>query len=440
MKHLFGHLCFLLPIVAIVSCGEGPQIVFPQEDQIARITGNVQPRQSGATVYLEDVEIIDSTIIDSSTGRFTFDSVRYGDYRLRVKATGYGVYTSRIALDDRYYSVSTIYLDNQPSQIYYVFPYPDQVIGSSSIRSDDERFTEPMAVIFLYFKEPMDSLSVAQALTITPAVRYTFGSWVATSSYYYTQLFIPVTDFFAHGRISFTIDTTARTLYGERLDFRYTFSYSPDTSNLTITRIKQFIGTVYPRDSSTLMNTTDSVRIIFSASMNKASIEQRLSLTPSTLFSVSWDTVGSVSRMTIVPSQPMRADTNYVVAIDSGFQTMGGSAGIAFSMGFVTRPLALSFCTPMNGQVSVSRTDTLFLTFNTAVDVATVLDHVSIIPAVDSLAVALPNPVAPASSIALTHAPYMADILYTVTLDSVLSDVYGKTMGKTVTLSFRTGT
>jgi len=175
--------------------------------------------------------------------------------------------------------------------------------------------------------------------------------------------------------------------------------------------------------------------------MDKQSVEQLISLVPATLFTLLWDDHLSEKdrKLTIDPSQRLKANTTYTAVLDSGYQTVAGKTGNRYTFSFKTLPVTLVEYKPLNGQVNVPTSSLIELTFNTALDTTSLLPNITLTPAVDSLHIAASSVSNSAALYHLDHKGFLPETAYTLTLQNGIGDQFGVPLGKVYSISFTTG-
>lgn len=433
-RRLFLYLTGLT--LFIVHCSDSPQLLFPESEEIAQVSGYVSPKGVVATVYIVDATVVDSVVTDSATGYFRFVNVPYGSYQIKVVAAGYGILTEPLYISSSYVNMYTLRLKEHPSQISYISPVNKSIVNTQNT----SLFTDTTAVIRIVFKERMDTASVIDAITVTPTIPWKLEKTEFSDPYYHIFLSLPIIDFFSYTQVTLTIGQSAKTIYGENLDFDFDLIYYPDTASLSDVIASTYISSTSPYNGSSDVNTTTDIEIRFRTAMNRTSVEQAFSITPTAIPNFFWSTSSNYEKLTVRFAVPLLNNTPYTVSLDSGMTTLD-STGISgtVSFFFTTRPMAFGNYTPLNGELSFPATAPFIYVVNFPVDSTSFLNAFSISPLVDSLSVSISN----ASSsgyyeVTVYHSILKLDTVYTITIDSTLQSTGGALYGKVFSHQFTT--
>ena len=229
---------------------------------------------------------------------------------------------------------------------------------------------------------------------------------------------------------SIAIDTSLKTPKGAHLANIFHLNFSTGAA-------QSLIRNISPPDTLSPVLTGDSIRLLFTTPMIPSSVEQRLSINPAVPFLTTWRISGT-QQLVVAPIQPLRSNTVYTVTVDSGYRSLSGVAGQPFQCQFKTLPIMVTKLQPLDGQINVAPEEKLQFTFNTPIDTAAFLAHFTMQPAVDSLRLIADSSGFGNQSFSIIHAAFAGSTVYTLTLDSAMTDRYGIPMGRNVSLNFST--
>jgi hypothetical protein len=272
---------------------------------------------------------------------------------------------------------------------------------------------------------PVDSSSFLKAFSIRPAVDSIWIS-VADSA---KKVIVHHTYLTQKQAYTVTIDTNLSSAKGMRITYGFMQSFTTGS-------FPALVRSVFPPDTLVPVSTNDSIVIAFSGSMVPASFDSRVAMLPTVPFLTKWEP-STVRQLVCAPMQVLRSNTLYTVTIDSGYRTVLGKTGDAFSFKFKTLPLTATSMMPFDGQIDVALDVKIQFSFNTPVDTAVLLSHISFKPKADSTALVSGSGLS-GNTWTVAHAPLTAGTSYTVTLDSAVTDIYGVPMRRSVAFQFTT--
>ena len=183
---------------------------------------------------------------------------------------------------------------------------------------------------------------------------------------------------------------------------------------------------------------TSSIGITFPRRMNPTSTEAALSVLPADDRIVIWQ---SGNNLSIYLGGVLRADTTYKIRIDSTAKDLdGNSLGEPFSFSFQTAPLRISSTSPGNGQLFVDKSTKISIRFNTYVLKSSVESAFSIEPHVSgTFSYETGYYYTYKNSVIFTPAIYLIpNKKYTVTINSTVKDMFGKSMKAPFSFAFIT--
>ncbi|MBU0713507.1 Ig-like domain-containing protein [bacterium] len=352
-------LSVFIAVLFLISCQPEINVIINKEP--GRITGIVVPVDETSTVELYQGSLIDQTTTDAD-GFFEFEKVSPGTYRLVAKADHYGsVELSGIRVSDSEgYDVGIIELSLFPSPLMDIYPYN----GARDVSAYN-------AYIRLYFSEYMLPEAVEEAFSITPELNNINFTYPSYSSGYSRYSYSVHGDFKPGTEYTYTIDTTAVTAYGKKLEFSYSGSFTLEEFKIT--------GITWNGESNS------ELRITFNTEVPTDNFD-KITINPPT--ATYRDNDNSSSRGTnsstyirIYPAISWMTDTTYTVFISSEITESGGTAlGRDSTFTFVTLPIAITSTSPRNDQYFISVLPDIMVRFNNIVDESTIADALSVFP------------------------------------------------------------
>ena len=421
----------------MLSC-DGPKVVFPEEKEVAIISGVIDPPRSKAMVYLRDAALIDSVRCDSVTGGYQFRNIPFGVYTLEVKAKGFGAVHKLITVDYKIKSCGTVILSRYPSQIQQVTPEDSSTVPrfSKIITSSDT-----VVNIEIRFSERMDTASVAAALSTTPELPGMKLDWQISSitSGGYLIVRVPAIHFYAVPKVQLTLKKSAKTVYGSGLDFDFNLVYFPDTSLLPLVVSKTFF-TIEPFDGRSEVDVQSNLTITFNYEMLQSSVEKNLSISPSASPNFFWSrsSTGNRIMLTVRFAEPLMYNTRYTVLFDTGMMTQDSIClPVPVRTVFTTKSMRLTNYYPLNGDSTVQVRAPFVYESQFAIDSASFRKAFSIKPGVDSIKVSMEKS-GSLNRVVVYHAALKPSSAYTITIDTTLRSVDGGRIGSLLEQHFFT--
>ena len=257
------------------------------------------------------------------------------------------------------------------------------------------------------------------------------GEWLNTSIYIFTPAeAIPGgTTFTARVKAGLT-DVTGQTVLPD--DFEWSFATQPPEVVFT-----------QPNDGETLVPIDTAVQVTFSQPVDAGSARANFELSPGGLLgrAVSGDFLIDGNMLTFTPTARLDFDTTYNVTIEAGVTSAAGGQGMSnpYSFRFTTVPLPKIVGTePKNGERNAHPHTDFRILFNTPINPATVVEHVSMTP---------PLPITP-TQVYTYYSPWdnsfgfnfgaKPSTDYVVRISPGIEDPYGNTTRENLTVRFRT--
>ena len=398
--------CFVILAITLCSCQKEINVYIMKET--GGIIGQIVPVGIDAEVDLYQRDIIDQSDVDDD-GYFYFEDLEPGHYRLIVKAPNYGTKELfRIHVTDgEIYDIGKYKLSKIPFPLLSVSP------------NDLSKIPRTKGLhISLRFSEQMNEESVINAFHIEPYLNDIKFSISSSSTYFYI-----------HGKYklgteyTFTIDTTAKTLSGESLEFSYSSSFKTEPFKVEHFDYSSHNYGGYP------------ICIIFNSEVNTQSLLDNLTIDPPIEVYTS-EIIDD--RIRLYPVYSWMSDTTITFHISSNLQEIGGAyleEDTSFSM--LIPPLNVIKVVPYHNQHFVSIYQDIDIYFNNMVDEGSISQAITIMPEINyNISTQLFSyhntfiVIDPDSLISLTE--------YTVTIDTSLKDFYGRNMKQKFSFTFVT--
>jgi len=428
------QLILLVTVAVFLSCNDTPEIVFPELESNAIVSGRVLPAFDSVMVYLVGARQTDSTKCNKDSELFQFDNVPYGAYLLKVTAPGYGIYETWITVDRPVNSLSYIELSKSPYLISYVRPYDGTKIDTAFLKNRNYA-TDSTIEINIYFEEKMDTASVIEALVITPSIRGIRTRWSSLNGLYIS---IPRWELDTLSEIDVIIKKTAKSIYTHSFEMDFTLSYpvGPIDREIDSTVLPQLIYTCTPRDGDRNILPSDPIKIQFDTLMDEVSFEKAFKIEPECQTYFTWESLSRYSRVTIGFINGLKLGTRYKVSLNSGWHAIDSTRiGGAYSFQFATEDARITRMSPKNGEVGVSLKSYLQIYLNFEPDFDNFKASFSIDPPVDSLNFTYD---ASEKDVHVYHKPFENGTVYTITIDTTLKTNNGVNIYRTFSASFVT--
>ena len=400
----------LASLLMLYSCEKNITVTLEKEP--GSIVGIVLPANVQATVELYYGQLIETTTTDEN-GYFMFQDVSPGTYTLRVRADNYGTQEREgiHVLEGEGYDVGTIELSPLPYPVSYISPFNGQKNVSMHLG---------YGTIVVYFNKEMDSESLKNALQIEPAVN---DLEIEIRSRGYTALT-------ANGTFKFnttyivSVDTTAKTNTGERLEFPLTSTFT--TENFRITSVSFNYDAYY----------TSSVNFSFNGIIDEDEFLNKLTISPPVFIYTSTYQSYDYNRISLSPIVSWIPDTIHFF-IDGTLQEIGGAYLENDTSFTITMPdLQVIETSPYDNQHFVSINSSISIRMNYVIDEGTIPSSMSITPSVGfGIGTAVHSN---KSYITLYPDSLIGNTEYKVDISTALKDYYGGNLKEPYSFSFVT--
>jgi hypothetical protein len=313
--------------------------------------------------------------------------------------------------------------------------------------------------ISMTFTQPMDRESVEKAFSTDPPTEGVFYwgqySFAPSWNYFYDgkeyasggfdqsatiTTYSKITSFsyrvaqkdsYTDTTYNVTLSTEAQDTAGNYLRFPLEFSFSTVQSSSTLNGIQTY---PYHGDIYVDLISNSGINITFPRNMDQSSTENAVSITPGSDPIFIWP---QRNELTIYTGGAFRADTTYVITIDSTAKDLDDvKMGDIFSFSFSTTSVGLSYTYPNNGELFVAPSTSIRLTFNTYMVKSSVQTAFNISPNISGSLNWYYD-----SKTVLEFAPsgsLKPNTKYTVTIGNGAEDIFGTHMKEPYVFSFIT--
>ncbi len=260
---LTGKLLLVFPAVLFWFCN-GPELVFPEAPKaVAKLSGFIYPSGKGGTAYLLEYTVIDSAEIDSNSGFFVFRNVSYGYYQLKIVVDGFAVFRKVVSVNNSGSNLGVITLSRLPMPVIKVDIEDSIPIVFGTCRSKYRNYypvsqSDTAVNLSIHFDAPMDSLSTIGALTIEPRMQYHMDLMNRITSGMLT-ISISVLELFRYSEMTITLGRSAKTVYGDEMDFDLKLHYSITSECYQEVLFSQFIQKTTPANKDVFVETSTEI-------------------------------------------------------------------------------------------------------------------------------------------------------------------------------------
>jgi hypothetical protein len=454
------NLIFTLSIIIFFLLGCEETIVehetipkeFTNDLLHADLIGKVIQKDSKALVIISQVEPIDSVEINPADGSFEFRDLRIGNYNVTIQAENYRIFhqTNLMLTGGSITYLGEVALSTVPDLVESFYPEDRGEIVY------DWRYGR--ITVSIMFTQPMDRESVENAFSVDPPVEgiFSWGSYtqapmygmfaaadgfnrsatittyskVSSMSYAFAKK-----DSYSDTTYIVTISTVAKDTSGNHMRFPLQFKFSTVQSYTSQNGIltDPVHGDI---DVSPLNYSYNGIMVTFPRRMDKNSVELLTTVTPPMNTVFLWP---EENILRIYTGGPFLSDTTITVSIDKTAKDKDGiEIGHTFTFSFRTAPLNVSGTFPSNGQLFVSPSEPIQISFNNYVTLSTAQASFSISPAVSgSISYGGTYPYEQMNQIKFTpNVPLQPNIKYTVTINTGISDMHGGRMKYPYSFSF----
>lgn len=423
----------------------------------ADLIGKVIPASSKAKVYISQISAIDSQEIDPATGSFTFRDLRSGNYDVVIRSANFRTYkkTNLQLNGGNIVYLGEITLSTVPDEVDGFYPADkDEIVY-------DWRYGR--ITVSILFNQSMDRESVEKAFSTSPASEgiFTWG-YYTTSPYgglYNAPLYsfaegfdkgATITTFskvksmtytfsrkdsYVDSTYIVTIGTGAKDSSGKAIRFPLRFTFKTVQSYTTQSGIQT---TPVHGDINVNPLSYGGISMRFPRRMDKLSTEAAISITPAMNKVFLW---GEENYISLYTGGPFLSDTLITVMVDSTAKDKDGvKLGHRFTFSFRTAPVEMNYSYPNNGEIYVATNRTIQMSFNTYIDLQSIKNGFSIVPAVSgTLSYYNSGSYDSPSQVIFTPTnPLQVNTKYTVTVSTAVKDIYGIPMKAPASFSFIT--
>lgn len=274
--------------------------------------------------------------------------------------------------------------------------------------------------VTITFSHPMNQGSVADALSVVPSAEVTLH-WREET----VLLVTPVDGWEEETTYTFTIDTSARRISGQRMSQPFVFSFATAPADTT----PPHITATRPASGGVLVS-NGTLRLVFSEPMATVFFTRAIHLDPWFPFVLSWEENDTVALIT----PPFLPPGSYAVTITTFAADKAGNrlpANYTFTFR-VERP-RIRVTSPADGERGVPVTAIVSITFSQE------MNHSSVVAALDLSSLPPLVPTWEGTTLHLTpRQPLLYHTRYVVTVNRSASNVHGVNMTEDYTFSFVT--
>ena len=297
--------------------------------------------------------------------------------------------------------------------------------------ANDATEVSPLAVVLVAFNTDMDAASVVSAFQMVDSRL----EEVTGQFFWHDQRrveFRPNSALLAGEKYTVTIDMTASDIHGTRLPQPFHFSFTTELVKILSTS---------PRGGDTEVSPLAKIRISFGTEMDAESSNLAFTMVDSDLNHVTGEFRWyGLMLMEFGPVSPLTVNETYTVTIDTSASGIGGSKlPDPYQFSFTTAPIGLS-SSPKDKDTGVSPHAKVGINFNTYMRTESVD---SAFKMVDSRLEDITGEIIWLSQHHMEFRPASALLLneeYTVTIDTIASDLYGERLPEQHSFSFTTET
>ncbi len=416
------------------------------------IVGKVLQTSSNALVIASQVNPVDSTLINPVDGSFAITNLPIGNYDLTIKAENYRIYKNCNVMVQ---GAGNTYIGEID-----LSTVPDLVASHYPEDKDEIAFNNMFArlTISMTFTQPMDRESVEEAFSTDPPTEGVFywGQYSYAPSWNYFEdsreyaaggfdqgatitTYSKITSFsyrvaqkdcFVDTTYTVTLASSAKDTAGNYLRFPLEYSFGTVQSSSTINGIQTY---PYHGDINVSLISNSGIKITFPRNMDQSSTESAITITPDSDPIFIWP---QSNELIIYTGGAFRADETYEITIDSTAMDLDGvKMGDVFTFSFSTTSVGLSYTSPNNGELFVSRSSDIRLTFNTYMVKSSVQSAFSISPSVSGY---LDWYYDSKTTMEFIHNGFQPNTKYTVTIGIEAKDIFGTQMKEPYVFSFIT--
>lgn len=458
---VFGFLAMILGFwgckETIIEYRDTPTSSLPKVNDAYHgdLVGKITQHNVNAMVIVSQVNPIDSVGVNPSDGSFALRYLPMGNYDFTIRSDNYRIYLQNnvtiqggatnyigeIDLSTIPDLVSSVYPENN-SEIVYDWRYGRITISIMFAHPMDRASvekafaTDPPSTGTFYWGQYSSSPRSTLYLSAAPTSGYEDGAVITTYSKVSSMTYSMAQNYaYADTQYTITLSTDAKDTSGNHLRFPLVSTFRTVQSYVTYNGIQTspVNGDIYvsPMNSG-------GITVTFPRRMDPTSTEAAIKITPAMNSIFLWP---SGNQLTIYTGGPYLSDTTITVTINSFAQDKDGVAlGETFSFWFHTAPFQVTSTYPSNAQLYVATSQTIAVYFNSYVDKNSFLSAFSIYPNIaGSFMYGNGNSYDTPNWITFTPNTTLApNTKYTVTIGSLVRDLYGVPMQDPYAFSFVT--
>jgi len=297
-----------------------------------------------------------------------------------------------------------------------------------SLPANGSNDVDPTSAVVAAFNQPVvalgaDTASLPAAFTLTPSANGR-GEWINTSTY----IFYPEPALAGGASYHVSVSKDLISTAGSPLETTASWSF-----NTVLPRLVS----ASPVDTASGVRLDTNVQLIFSYSMDSASVEANFSLLTSDGIAVAGESAWNeeFTTFTFTPTALLQRDATYSFSLEAGAAALGGTPlGDPIHQSWHTVPeLSIINTYPEEGGVK-DNYESIRLYTSSYLSIDDIKKYITITPSVPNL-----NPWTDDSGMTASFwGTFDPDTSYTVTVSPGLTDLWGSRLGQTYTLHFRT--
>ncbi|MBF0430236.1 MAG: Ig-like domain-containing protein [Fibrobacteria bacterium] len=434
-------LCLFILVLLYTACNDQVSLNLPDNEEYSTVTGYVTPTGVSGTVYLFETGVIDSAELDDETGYFSFDSIPYGSYYIRVKADDYAEYNKYLSINSRTTVMSTIMLDKISGLISRQWPTENTELNQTFMADNDYDIGDSTVSFKIYFNKKMDEPSIIKAFTSSPSqnnlgIKLTYET---ENNNNFLKISVPILNLFHNAEVSFSLGKDAKDVFGNNLDNAYTMVFPVDTSYLAQIQTDLIIRQVNPQHDAVSVSPSKTITVYFHKKMVEKNVENAFFIKPEKPANFFWNTGSSgATSVEIKFATPLVSATSYTYGFKAGIcskDSLCTSEDLSYS--FQTTSIQLSNYKPYSGVPDFPLDSVFYYRFTATMDLEKFKESFHISPEVDSLDFEYYSYYT--TTIHVYHSLLEENKAYTITIDSSCLGVTGDNPGIYLQQKFTTG-
>ncbi len=414
-----------LLVLCTFLTGCSPIVELPAIKNRSSIKIAVEPTDVERTIIVKDVFLLDTIILPVGVGKTLVENLSFGTYGITIEANTYGTVTDEVLL-------SAVDLEKK----YALSSAPAQVYSFSCPRDGKFRHNDFFNV---RLKTIFPEVALKELIRFDPEIPFEIDSVISNagtnSSTQQFRIIPNLYELYNYDSITVIMNDSIGDLFGSSLDSQLDTTIFIDTTYRVTAIWDQFIQGYSPTNELSkavtrsqvfeykdrLASQDSDIRVTFRDEIVSTSFNNALSISPGIAGAFSYNG----TKYIFIPADPLPSDTRFTVKMDTTLRFADSTAlPVILSWDFKTLPLyfASADSYPINGTTMAIRDSAFVLTFNTAIDSASLHSGFSITPPLDSISFSLSKT---RNTVYVHHALLELETEYTIELDSAITDRHG---------------